>query len=217
MHFTSHFLVALSAASAVLAAPAAAPIDFQPPKIGGGIVTKRFVAASKGTITSTTTTSVSQSSPTPNTKNPGHMSFGNATSVSIPHVDVSAIKSALGNLKTAVPHYDPSAYASLFNVIASRVSVDLPSVTNHGKVPPTGFAVNMSQPILVRLDGPKALAKAYLKYTGSVPANMKALEKRGSQSSVAATPQAYDYQYLAPVTVGGQTLTMNFDTGSADL
>lgn len=34
---------------------------------------------------------------------------------------------------------------------------------------------------------------------------------------VEATPEENDSEYLAPVTIGGQKLNMNFDTGSADL
>ncbi|KAI9733822.1 MAG: hypothetical protein M1818_007089 [Claussenomyces sp. TS43310] len=35
--------------------------------------------------------------------------------------------------------------------------------------------------------------------------------------TVTATPQTGDTEYLAPVTIGGQTLNMDFDTGSSDL
>lgn len=35
--------------------------------------------------------------------------------------------------------------------------------------------------------------------------------------TVAATPEAGDVEYLAPVTIGGQTLNLDFDTGSSDL
>lgn len=34
---------------------------------------------------------------------------------------------------------------------------------------------------------------------------------------VTATPEPDESEYLSPVTVGGQKLTLNFDTGSADL
>lgn len=35
--------------------------------------------------------------------------------------------------------------------------------------------------------------------------------------SVTATPEANDVEYLAPVTIGGQTLNLDFDSGSSDL
>lgn len=42
--------------------------------------------------------------------------------------------------------------------------------------------------------------------------------KTGSGTgTVQATPVTYDAEYLCPVTIGGQTLNMIFDTGSSDL
>lgn len=35
--------------------------------------------------------------------------------------------------------------------------------------------------------------------------------------SVAANPEANEKEYLSPVTIGGQTFNLDFDTGSADL
>ncbi len=39
----------------------------------------------------------------------------------------------------------------------------------------------------------------------------------GDVGSVANTPTSGDVEYLAPVTIGGQTLNLDFDTGSSDL
>lgn len=39
----------------------------------------------------------------------------------------------------------------------------------------------------------------------------------GGAGSVANTPEAGDVEYLAPVTIGGQTVNMDFDSGSSDL
>jgi hypothetical protein len=39
----------------------------------------------------------------------------------------------------------------------------------------------------------------------------------GQVGSVENTPTQYDVEFLSPVTIGGQTLMMDFDTGSSDL
>ncbi|CAD6444014.1 39f229bb-fcb0-47b6-b0d1-2994cee8a9ff [Sclerotinia trifoliorum] len=69
-------------------------------------------------------------------------------------------------------------------------------------------------------NGTAALLKAYAKYhiqptQPMSDAFMSALRKR-QDSSVTATP-ADAAEYLIPVTVGGQTLNLDLDTGSADL
>ena len=40
---------------------------------------------------------------------------------------------------------------------------------------------------------------------------------RGPVSNVAAAPSEGDAEFLSPVTIGGQAMQMNFDTGSSDL
>ncbi|KAK0620799.1 aspergillopepsin-F [Immersiella caudata] len=94
-------------------------------------------------------------------------------------------------------------------------------------------------------NGPKELLKAYRKYSMPVPHGLldaiRAQEaaKLGADSAknkiggggggggggndgnsigiVTATPEDGDIEYLSPVTIGGQTLNLDFDTGSADL
>lgn len=39
----------------------------------------------------------------------------------------------------------------------------------------------------------------------------------GDTGEVNASPEQYESEYLSPVSIGGQTLNLNFDTGSADL
>ena len=70
------------------------------------------------------------------------------------------------------------------------------------------------------------LAKAYLK----VQNKNKKKKKGGAAQQAAAnatatgqvgnvtnTPEANDVEFLAPITVGGQQMVMDFDTGSSDL
>ncbi|KAH8846370.1 hypothetical protein MCOR02_006821 [Pyricularia oryzae] len=94
-------------------------------------------------------------------------------------------------------------------------------------------------------NGPRELMKAYAKYSMPVPQGLlDAIAAQGkpefkSQSVgeskisaqdpatnsskaagvglVTATPEAGDVEYLSPVTIGGQTLNLDFDTGSSDL
>lgn len=64
--------------------------------------------------------------------------------------------------------------------------------------------------------GAHLTAKTYKKFGKEVPA---AVERAAASQtgSVTASPQEYDSEYLAPVTIGGETIVLDFDTGSADL
>ncbi|KAF7558365.1 hypothetical protein G7046_g5807 [Stylonectria norvegica] len=86
-------------------------------------------------------------------------------------------------------------------------------------------------------NGPRALAKAYRKFGVALPqglvdvlesqkaAKASSLGRRvnggntstGQTGSVKATPEANDVAFLSPVSIGGQTLNLDFDTGSSDL
>jgi aspergillopepsin I len=65
------------------------------------------------------------------------------------------------------------------------------------------------------------MMKTYNKYAkvgaSPPPAVVKAAAAATQSGSVSANPEAYDQSYLCPVTVGGRTLNLDFDTGSADL
>lgn len=68
-------------------------------------------------------------------------------------------------------------------------------------------------------NGPYQMMKVYSKYSkvGAVaPANVQAAAAAVQSGSVTAAPEQYDQAYLSPVTVGGKTLELDFDTGSAD-
>ena len=66
------------------------------------------------------------------------------------------------------------------------------------------------------LSGPAAMAATYAKYGATPPADVKAAAAN-NDGTVTANPEAYDSEYLCPVSIGGQTLMLDFDTGSSDL
>ena len=67
-------------------------------------------------------------------------------------------------------------------------------------------------------NGAIAIAKTFQKYNKEVPAVVAAAAAAAATGEVSATPDdAYDSEYLCPVSVGGTTMELNFDTGSADL
>jgi hypothetical protein len=69
------------------------------------------------------------------------------------------------------------------------------------------------------------VAKTLRKYNKAVPANILAAaennEAVSAQADTGSDPAVpsdqYDSSYLSPVTVGSNTLHLDFDTGSADL
>lgn len=61
---------------------------------------------------------------------------------------------------------------------------------------------------------PALYAKTMRKYGGTIPESIKMAAESGT---VITTPTPNDAEYIAPVTVGTQTLHLSFDTGSADL
>jgi hypothetical protein len=65
--------------------------------------------------------------------------------------------------------------------------------------------------------GPAAMRKAYNKF-GFLVARQAAANTTGSMAGkVAANPEPNAAEYLSPVNIGGQTLNLDFDTGSSDL
>jgi aspergillopepsin I len=73
-------------------------------------------------------------------------------------------------------------------------------------------------------NGTAAMLKAYRKF-GLTPTQqfsqsfMEQLHrsKKRQDSTVTATPDSNDVEYVVPVTIGGENLNLDVDTGSADL
>lgn len=63
--------------------------------------------------------------------------------------------------------------------------------------------------------GPAAVLSTYEKFGKTAPQDVVAAA--ANNGVVTASPSAYDSQYLTPVNVGGQTVNLDIDTGSADL
>lgn len=78
------------------------------------------------------------------------------------------------------------------------------------------FSVHQTVPKPFIKSGPAAVAAVYKKYGGTAPADVLAAAA-ANDGTVTTTPEQYDSEYLTPVSVGGQTLNLDFDTGSSDL
>ncbi|KAL6716119.1 hypothetical protein ACLMJK_005685 [Lecanora helva] len=84
------------------------------------------------------------------------------------------------------------------------------------------FTIPQGQPRLPgkKIAGPIALARVYGKYSKSAPAVVNQAASAAAAAddgTVTANPEQYDQAYLEQVSVGGQTLNLDFDTGSSDL
>lgn len=116
-----------------------------------------------------------------------------------------AAASAFASIVAAAPHAVIPKRAS--NVTAARFTVPQGPPKLPGK----------------KIAGPIALARVYGKYASigaSAPAKVDAAASRAAgtnDGTVPANPEQYDQAYLEAVTVGGQTLNLDFDTGSSDL
>ena len=72
-----------------------------------------------------------------------------------------------------------------------------------------------ANPAFVARSGPAAMAKALGKYNATLPPAIAAAAS--NDGTEPAQPTSNDEEYLCPVNIGGQTLSLDFDTGSSDL
>lgn len=87
-------------------------------------------------------------------------------------------------------------------VVTSTVVVTLAATS--GAASPTGY-------------GSPVRDNSTLSSTSSGAASTSTSDPGSEDGEVTATPEENESEYLSPVTVGGQKLNLNFDTGSADL
>ncbi|KAK5111480.1 hypothetical protein LTR62_004932 [Meristemomyces frigidus] len=101
-------------------------------------------------------------------------------------------------------------------VAAATLSMAVPVVDRRST-----FVIEQVAAGQVVKSGPIEAMKVYNKYAkvGAVApsAVVDAAAAAQQSGSVAANPEQFDESYLCPVSVGGQTLNLDFDTGSADL
>ena len=105
-------------------------------------------------------------------------------------------------------------------VVFSKTIVALASLASVVSAVPTGqtrkgFTVNqIPKPATKAKNYAASYAQALAKYGAAVPTQIQAAAVSGS---AVTTPDNTDLEYLTPVNVGGTTLNLDFDTGSADL
>ena len=105
-----------------------------------------------------------------------------------------------------------SALISLVSALPPQAKTLPPQAKKHG----AAFRLDQTVRKPFILSGPSALAKTYAKYRKPVPAVIAAAAAN-NDGTVTANPEQYDSEYLCPVSVGGTTLNLDFDTGSSDL
>ncbi|KAB8077754.1 Aspartic protease pep1 [Aspergillus leporis] len=103
----------------------------------------------------------------------------------------------------------------------STVASALPTGPSHSTHTRRGFTINQltrqsARPGPKTVSFPAVYAKALAKYGGVAPPHVKSAVSSGS-GTVVTTPEENDIEYLTPVNIGGTTLNLDFDTGSADL
>ena len=109
-------------------------------------------------------------------------------------------------------HFSKLGAASALVALTSATPVDYEPLEKRG----VAFKLDQTVPKPFMLSGPSSMLKTYKKYGGSAPEDV-VVAAANNDGTVTATPEEYDSEYLCPVSIGGQTLNLDFDTGSSDL
>ena len=108
-------------------------------------------------------------------------------------------------------HFSKLGAASALVALTSATPVDYEPLEKRG----VAFKLDQSIPKLL-LTGPASVLSTYKKFKATPPEDV-VTAAANNDGTVTATPEEYDSEYLCPVTIGGQTLNLDFDTGSSDL
>lgn len=111
-------------------------------------------------------------------------------------------------------HY--TSYIALAAASASLVAATPIAVQNKKTFTVPQVKVGMKVKSAPALEVAKVYAK-YAKIGAVTPSPVQKAAAAAQSGTVAATPESWDESYLCPVTVGSNTLNLDFDTGSADL
>src|SRR5438045_2974979 len=103
--------------------------------------------------------------------------------------------------------------AIILALAGTSLAIPMPKSTVASVSGPGKFSVPVNLKPNFVPNGPAALRRALGKYGFPMP---DALSKR-QDGSVTASPAGQDVEYTCQVNIGGQTLNLDFDTGSADL
>lgn len=128
----------------------------------------------------------------------------------------------------AIPDGYGAASSSAVPLPFPSISIPGYGTASSGIVPPigTGVSSGVSMPTGTGAPTPSVSIPVQSSSVGSTPATSSAASPASSSGTpasdgetgeVTATPEQYESEYLSPVSIGGQTLNLNFDTGSADL
>lgn len=109
-------------------------------------------------------------------------------------------------------HFSKLGAASALVALTSATPVDYEALEKRG----VAFKLHQSIPKPFMLSGPSSVLSTYRKFKATAPKDVVAAAAN-NDGTVTASPEQYDSEYLCPVTIGGQTLNLDFDTGSSDL